>query len=206
MSSVTAADYGCIRTSETFGLGLEFGYTLILVQGLGPAQVVDALRAEPSGAGRGIDPIVQAALDGWDTVGVVAVPGDDGPWALVLTVTDELAMRPRLLEPLSLGRRMVMHSSNGGKPMHYFFWYEDGVLRTWFEWAADRSGSTPDDLVPLMREVGCDLEDELDLDVYDERAAVLALAERLTGVRITEDLLRDAEYQLVRVPDGPDEA
>jgi hypothetical protein len=35
--------------------------------------------------------------------------------------------------------------------------------------------------------------------------AVFALAERLTGVRVTEELLRDAEYQLGHVPEEPAE-
>lgn len=116
------------------------------------------------------------------------MPGDDGPWALVWAVTDDLAMRHRLMASLSRAGRVVVHSSNGGKPMDFFSWYEAGVLRTEFEAAADRSGSTPDDLVPLIRVAGCDLADALDLDVYDEKAAVLALAERLTGVRVTEEV------------------
>ncbi|WP_405578191.1 DUF6461 domain-containing protein [Streptomyces sp. NBC_01092] len=62
-------------------------------------------------------------------------------------------------------------------------------------------------LVSVMREVGFDLSEEED-DTgagVDTKAAVLALAERLTGVRVTEELLREAEYQLGHVPDEPAE-
>ncbi|MEU9924025.1 DUF6461 domain-containing protein [Streptomyces griseoluteus] len=41
--------------------------------------------------------------------------------------------------------------------------------------------------------------------VVDGKAAVLALAERLTGVRVTESLLQDATYQLGLVPEQPAE-
>lgn len=205
MSLVAAADYGWIRTSPTFDLALEVGYTVVLVQGLDPEQVRGVLRAEPCGMAVGIAPIVDATYDGMDVVGVVEVSGDDGPWSLLVSVTDEMAMRPRLLATLSQGRRVVAHSGNGGKPMDFFFWYQDGELRTWFESPWDRDGTTPDELVPLMRAVGCGVDEEADPDVYDEKAAVLALAERLTGVRIAEGFLPEAEFRLMRVPDAPRE-
>lgn len=205
MSLVAAADYGWIRKSPTFDLALEVGYTVVLVHGLGPEQLRGVLRAEPCGMAVGIDPIVEAAYDGVDVVGVVPVSGDGGSWSLLVSVTDAMAMRPRLLETLSEGRRVVAHSGNGGKPMDFFFWYQDGELRMGFESPCDRDGTTPDELVPLMRALGCDVDGEQDLDVYDEKAAVLALAERLTGVRIAEGFLREAEFRMMRVPGVPDE-
>ncbi|MFG2485578.1 DUF6461 domain-containing protein [Streptomyces virginiae] len=38
----------------------------------------------------------------------------------------------------------------------FFHWYEEGELRTTFEWPTDRTGSTPDGLNPLMMQVGLD--------------------------------------------------
>ncbi len=37
----------------------------------------------------------------------------------------------------------------------------------------------------------------------DTKAAAFALAERLTGVRVTDELVRDAVYELGLVPDEP---
>ncbi|WP_442813039.1 DUF6461 domain-containing protein [Streptomyces sp. NBC_01800] len=34
---------------------------------------------------------------------------------------------------LAASTRAVMHSSNGGKPVHLFHWFEDGRLRTAFD-------------------------------------------------------------------------
>ncbi|WP_411089623.1 DUF6461 domain-containing protein [Streptomyces sp. 061-3] len=47
-----------------------------------------------------------------------------------------------------------MHSSNGGKPVQLFHRFDDSELRTAFEWPSHRTGSTPDALNAVMREVG----------------------------------------------------
>lgn len=101
----------------------------------------------------------------------------------------------------------MAHSTNGGKPIDLFYWFEDGELRTTFEGASSRDGSTPEELIPLLREVGFPLtlegeHDEGAPDV-DRKAAVLALAERLTGIRVTESLLQNATYELGVVPEQP---
>ncbi|WP_284453794.1 DUF6461 domain-containing protein [Streptomyces sp. MRC013] len=99
----------------------------------------------------------------------------------------------------------MSHSTNGGAPIDLFDWFEDGELRTGFERPTNRYGSTPDELVPMMREIGFDLtEDEDDTGPdTDTKAAVLALTERLTGVRLTEELLRNAQYHFGHVPEAP---
>ncbi|OPC77072.1 hypothetical protein B4N89_41625 [Embleya scabrispora] len=211
-SSATAADYGWIPSSFVFPLGLEVGYSLTLVRGVPPEEVLRVMGAEPAGVCRGADELFErqeelvAEADEWDEsfiAGVCAVPGEGGDWALVLHFDGGIGMRPRFLETLSARSRAVTHSSNGGKPIHTFDWYEDGELRTGFEWPTVRYGSAPDDLLPMMRESGFDLREESDVDTYDRKAAVLALAERLTGVRLTEDLLDNSAYLLGHVPEEP---
>lgn len=88
----------------------------------------------------------------------------------------------------------MAHSTNGGKPIDLFHWYEDGQLRTTFEGASSRDGDAPDELVPLLREVGFPLTAE---GAHDENAP---------GVRVTETLLRDATYELGLVPEQPADA
>lgn len=68
----------------------------------------------------------------------------------------------------------------------------------------DRTGSTPDELNAVMREVGLNPTGDEDPDV-DSKAAVLALTERLTGVRVTDQLFTDAVYQTGEVPEAPAE-
>jgi hypothetical protein len=217
MTSVTAHDYAWIRSSALFGYALETGYTLSLVRGVAPREVLQVMGAEPQGACTGADALIERQdelgdpTDYWDesfVAGAFTVPGEGGDWTLVLHVADGgMGMQSRFLEALSGGGCAVAHSSNGGKPMHFFNWYADGELRTTFEWPTARAGSTPDALNSMMREVGFALsDDEAETsERVDTKAAVFALAERLTGVRVTEELLRDAEYQLGLVPEEPAE-
>ncbi|WP_374935421.1 DUF6461 domain-containing protein [Streptomyces resistomycificus] len=120
-----------------------------------------------------------------------------------------MGIAAQCVETLSKGSRVVAHSTNGGKPIHLFHWFEDGELRTTFEGPSSRDGNTPDELVPLLREVGFPLTSEGEHDEsapdVDRKAAVLALAERLTGIRVTESLIRDATYELGLVPEQPAE-
>lgn len=91
---------------------LNCGYSLALVRGLPPEEVLRVMGAEPQGTCGG-----------------------------------------RFMEAFSAGSRAVEHSSNGGKPLDGFSWYEDGELRTTFDGPTFRCGSTPDALLPMMREV-----------------------------------------------------
>jgi hypothetical protein len=212
MSSATAADYGWIRANSLlFAYGLEVGYTLTLVRGVSPSELLRIVGAEPRGVCEGLNELIeeqQDFLDGYDEwpdaflAGAFTVQGKGGDWTLALEFGGDLGTRPRLMEALSTKTRAVSHSSNGGKPMDFFHWYEEGELRTTFERPADRSGSTPDALNPLMLEVGLNPSGDEDPDV-DTKAAVLALTERLTGVRVTEELLAEAEYQVGEVPEEP---
>ncbi|WKD36444.1 DUF6461 domain-containing protein [Streptomyces xanthophaeus] len=213
MTSATAADYGWIRFSSLFAYGLEGGYTLTLVRGLSPAELLAVAGAESRETCDGFDELIHEhteILSGYEDwpesflAGAFTVPGEGGDWTLVLEFGGDLGTRPALMEALSAGTRAVSHSSNGGKPMDFFHWYEDGELRTTFEWPADRTGSTPDALNALMREVGLNPTGDEDPDV-DTKAAVLALTERLTGVRVTEKLLAGAEYLTGEVPEEPAE-
>lgn len=112
-----------------------------------------------------------------------------------------------LMTPVSLGRTVVSDYL-GGHGVSTFQWYVDGVLRTEFEplMPYGRDGSTPDDLVPLMRAIG---GFALDVDEFDDdkswlelpyQPATLALMEALTGVRVTLELLRESTYLSVEIP------
>ncbi|WP_329373323.1 DUF6461 domain-containing protein [Streptomyces sp. NBC_00669] len=216
MTSVTAQDYAWIHSSPLFGHALECGYSLALVRGVPPEEVLRVMGAEPQGTCAGVEELIQLQdelcdqLDYSDSsflAGAFTVPGEDGDWTLVWELArGGTGIQPRFMKALSAGGRAVEHSRNGGKPINGFSWYEDGELRTTFEGPTFRSGSTPDALLPMMREVGCDLRDEdRRSGGTDDKAAVLALTERLTGVRLTEEVLRDAHYRLGLVPDEPAE-
>ncbi|MGA5344424.1 DUF6461 domain-containing protein [Streptomyces griseoincarnatus] len=213
MTSVTAHDYIWIRTSPLFALMTEWGYTLTLVRGSTPREVLDAMGAEPCGTGEGVAGLIEANNehqrdDDWDesyVAGAFGVRGESDDWTLVLGFDWGLGLSKACAEGLSRGGRVVAHSRNGGKPIDLFHWFEDGELRTTFENPRWREGSTPDDLVPLLRDVGFPLtlagEHDDSAPEVARKPAMLALAERLTGVRVTESLLADASYEVGLVPD-----
>ncbi|MGW2035988.1 DUF6461 domain-containing protein [Streptomyces sp. NPDC001811] len=218
MNLVTAHDYAWIRTSPLFRHMMGSGYTLTLIRGRSPQEVLRAMEVEPRGTGQGTAGLIAADdahragvdHDYWDesyVAGAFKATGEKGDWTVVLGFDGGLGMP--CAETLSEGGRVVAHSSNGGKPIHLFHWFEDGELRTAFEGPSARDGSSPDELVPLLREVGFPLTPEGEHDEnapdVDGKAAVLALAERLTGIRVTEPLLQDATYELGLVPEQPAE-
>ncbi len=106
----------------------------------------------------------RAATDYWDDsfiAGAFTVPGTDGEWTLVFDFNGGVGMS-RFMPSLSQNGRAVSHSTNGGAPIDLFDWFEDGELRTGFEWPTNRYGGTPDELVPMMREIGFDLTEDED--------------------------------------------
>ncbi|MET9400943.1 DUF6461 domain-containing protein [Kitasatospora sp. NPDC002965] len=212
-SAPTAADYGWIRSPASFfGHLMDTGYSMLLVRDVLPEQVLGAMGGSPWGTCRGSGELGDAHAEfleecGDDPesalVGAFSVRDADGrDWAVVLELGSDLGARPELLATFSVGTRAVSHDSNSGKPMHFFHWYENGERRTGFEYPTHRDGTTPDDLNELLRDLGLDPDGDSD-PALDSKAAVLALAERLTGVRMTEELLRDAEYLVAEVPQEP---
>ncbi|MFE2416122.1 DUF6461 domain-containing protein [Streptomyces hokutonensis] len=211
MTTATAADYGWIRSATSpFRYALESGYTLVLVRGVSPAQLLALAEAEGRGVCAGLDELSEqheaflCESDGWDAcvlAGVCTVPGDEGEWTLALALGGDLGSSG-FMETLSAGTRVVSHASNGGKPMEFFHWYENGELRTGFEWPRVRTGSTTDELNSLICQVGLGLTDE-DISRADRKAAVFALTERLTGVRVTPELLTSAAYRTAEVFEEP---
>ncbi|GLF98247.1 DUF6461 domain-containing protein [Streptomyces yaizuensis] len=198
MISAIPADYSWISPSAPFGYALGAGYSLVLVRGIGPEKLLRHAGAEPDGRLTGFDAVAEehAGLldeyDGWPDstlAGVAAVPGEGGEWTLALELGgDTLGLNSRFMEAVSAGTRAVSVTGNASKPMSLFHWYEDGALRTGFEHPARRDGATPETLTTLITAVGLNPAGD-EAPGLDRTAAFFALAERLTGIRITEELL-----------------
>ncbi|MFE1800662.1 DUF6461 domain-containing protein [Streptomyces sp. NPDC059517] len=95
MNLVTAHDYAWIRTSPLFRHMMQSGYTLTLIQGRAPREVLRAMEAEPCGTGAGTAGLIEAddahraetGYDYWDesyVAGAFSVPGENGDWTLAL--------------------------------------------------------------------------------------------------------------------------
>lgn len=203
----TAADYGWF--GERFP-ELAQGYCLTLVRGLTPAGFLSRIGARPEPRYATLEAMFMPSLRLWDApghgsqsmIGVTTVPGGD--WALGIESTGFLGATEEVVVPLSAGTTLVSHYENfdaGGN----FYWVEDGEIRLRFDPLdpAWREGSSPDALVSVMRQVGFDLGEDGETEHPQE--ASFALAEYLTGVRVTAGLLGGSAYQcgIAPVPGAP---
>lgn len=205
---VTVAEYAWVADWLDSVSG---AYCLTLVHGLTPQDVLARIGALAEAAPRrGLGPLAEASAEIWEThqgsrllIGVTAVPGS---WSLGLEINGYLGVTPGIIVPLSAGTQVVSHYLNNA--VDRFYYVEDRDIRLYFEplFPAERDGSQPDALVGPMRQVGFELrqdEDVEDIDAEDDlpTAASFALAETLTGVRLTAELLEDSSYLWGVVPD-----
>ncbi|MEV8363052.1 DUF6461 domain-containing protein [Streptomyces niveus] len=126
----------------------------------------------------------------WRFIGATQVQGDGGPWTLAIEFNGWIGESDEYMSPASAGTQVLSHYQNASGRTS-FNWWEDGELRTTFEFPHSRRGSTPDDLVEAMRRVGFDVSPEGE---SPGQLAKLALAEELSGVRVTAGLLANSSY------------
>lgn len=203
--SVTASDYMWFEDRPE---GLSEAYCLTLAKGLAPTEFLRRIGSRPERQLHGIDALFEPSMDIWSEypekglfIAVTTVPGHDGDWALGVEINGYLGVTPEVIIPLSAGTQVVAHSRDI-EAVDRFYWVEDSDIRLTFTpfSACYREGSTPDAAVGPMREVGFDVsEDDVEADHPTE--AALALAERLTGVHLTPELLEQATYTCGVAPD-----
>lgn len=183
--------------SEAFP-GLREAYCLTLVEGVSPEELLRRAGAGPAGHHTGASELVEAAYDVWDEYDgdrlfIAATPL--GGWALAVEPNGYLGITAPVLAALSAGTRLVSHFRNVNAVDH-FHWQRDGHNLLHFEplFPARRDGSEAGAAAGIMREAGFDLTegDQHDHTLHTE--AAFALAERLTGVRLTAELLESAAF------------
>ncbi|ASU84679.1 hypothetical protein CDO52_19405 [Nocardiopsis gilva YIM 90087] len=184
MAVACPGDYAWLRETQP---DLAEAYCLSYVRGLTKAEALGRLGvAERHLRCLPIAEAVEAGLSAEDipplTVHALTVHG----WTVVVEPTGCRATRPECYRQLSAETELVSVRVLMEQRCE-FRWVVDGVLQTFFDAAtpAVRRGTRPDALEDQMRAVG--LTDEADLP--DPGAALLALAERVTGVRIRPEHL-----------------
>ncbi|MEV4224863.1 DUF6461 domain-containing protein [Nonomuraea sp. NPDC049725] len=123
-----------------------------------------------------------------------------GDWLLIVEVNGHLGVSRKTILPLSADTRLVSHSRNVNA-VGYFYWVEDGEIRLFFDplFPYSRHGSSPDELVEVMQRVGFDLAGDDSVSDNHDKAA-FALAEHVTGVKLTPQLLEESTYLCGLVP------
>ncbi|MEU6013633.1 DUF6461 domain-containing protein [Streptomyces sp. NPDC047515] len=201
MYEATAQDY--LWFDEHFPFLAE-AYCVTLVRGLTPDSLLTRLGATGVRRVTGMGDLTESAYGTWSDhdgdrlfVGVTGV----GEWALMVEPNGYLGISDEIVGPLSRGTTAVSHFRNINAVDH-FNWYEDGGRRLHFEplFAYARDGSDPDGCVDTMRAAGFDLSDDEERDYNLHTEAAFALAERLTGVRLTRELFDTSEFLGGSVP------
>jgi hypothetical protein len=218
----TAADY--VWFYEGFP-GLWEAYCFTLVEGLRPEEVVARLDARTEDvvtqvgewmddvpSRMSFDDLNSAASCGpgpygtWGAHFFGAVAVED--WCLIVEPNGFMGVDREIIKPLSAGTRLVSHFRNV-KAITRFCCVEDGEIRLTFEppFASDRYGGDPDGAVEAMRRAGFDLECGVQSgkifsseDVAARTGAVFALAENLTGIKLTAQLLVESTYLCAVAP------
>ena len=204
--TATASDYAWFEDDS----GLAESYCVTLARGLTPSGFLLRIGAQAAPSLTGLDLLCERSMDLWRAyegerllIGVATAQGDGGGWALAFEFNGYLGVTEELIVPLSAGTRVVSHYSSVAGP-DQFYWIEDRDIRLHFDPVepAYRDGSTPDAVADVMREVGFDLREDGD-NTEHCTAAALALAEHLTGVRLTPELLEASTYTCGIVPAPP---
>lgn len=191
----TAFDYTWFR--KRFA-GLAKMYCLTIVHGLTPAELLRRFEVRAETRVTGVGQLLESAFDTWErhiggrcVLGVTATQD----WALAIEPNGVLGVTETTATALSRGTTLVSHYRNVNAP-DSFYWIEDGDIRLHFEpsFPARRDGSDPDGLLRVMRKVGFDPRGSDERRHEQRTEAVFALAEYITGLRLTAELLDSATY------------
>jgi hypothetical protein len=190
----TGADYVWFENDFP---NLAEAYCFTLVRGLSPTEVAARLEGRPEAPLHGIAAVVDAAFAQYDLgrgdhqlVAMTTV----GAWTLLIEPNGFLGVTEDRALPASAGTSSISHFSNVNA-VGTFLWAEDQELRLCFDpmFPDVRSGSAPDELLDVMEQVGFPLQEE-DPEPDLSSSAAFALAEHLTGVAITPELLQNTAF------------
>jgi uncharacterized protein DUF6461 len=198
--TATTADY--MWFEERFP-DLAWAYAISLVHDLSPADLLQRLGGRYEGAVTGAGALTESAYDFYEPFvsertlfGMATVDA----WTLLVEPNGWLGTDEAKVLPASLGTCWVSHYDNGDANTDgCFLWAEHSELRLRFDLrnAGRRHGSGADELLNVIRRLGFEFPEEgteADIDPVPAVPAAFALAEQLTGVRLTPDHLQDADF------------
>ncbi|MET8983122.1 DUF6461 domain-containing protein [Streptomyces sp. NPDC004539] len=176
---------------------LAEAYCFTLVHDLSPADLLHRLGGTNEPALTGADEFVEAAFefsDRYDGKRQLVAMTTVGSWTLMIEANGYLGVTEERALDASAGTRWVSHFVNVNA-LDAFLWAEDSAPRLTFEpmYPDHRWGSTPDELLAVMRDIGFHFGDDIpELDL--SASAAFALAEHLTGVAVTPELLESTTF------------
>ncbi|MFF5336829.1 DUF6461 domain-containing protein [Streptomyces sp. NPDC013181] len=190
----TGADYAWFEDDFP---DIAEAYCFTLVRDLSPAELVSRLDGRPEEPLKGIAAVVDAAFAQHDLaegdrqlVAMTTV----GTWTLMIEPNGYLGVTEEQALPASAGTSWISHFTNINA-VGTFLWAEDQTLRLCFDpmFPEDRWGTSPDELLDVMRRIGFHFDDD-DPETDLSCPAAFALAEHLTGIALTPALLQDTTF------------
>ncbi|MGW0810449.1 DUF6461 domain-containing protein [Nonomuraea sp. NPDC002799] len=175
---------------------LADAYCLTYVQGLTPAELVARLGAQAEDFTLlSLGELIDAAYAGPDRDGMFLGATAVGDWVFMVEPNGLLGISDEIILPLSAGTRLVSHFLNI-KGNEYFYWVEDGTVR--FSFLADEgyAEEVPEELLETVERISSHYGGA---EPHDGPAFLLA--ERLTGITLTPQLLEESIYLSGAVPD-----
>ncbi|MFF3444257.1 DUF6461 domain-containing protein [Streptosporangium sp. NPDC002721] len=119
-----------------------------------------------------------------------------GDWTFVFD-PDWIGTQEDVITKLSEGTRLVSQAALSIKGLDYFHWCENGEIRFCFGCDNEPLEEEPDEIVDVMTEI-----DKLyPSSSYFYKGPAFLLVEHLTGIRVTEQLLKSSTFMWGVVPE-----
>lgn len=199
--SPTAADYMWFESEFP---DLADAYCIALIRAVAPDEVLRRLGGSPQTTTRGIEAAYDSAYQATERhEGFLALTGV-GEWTLSVEPNGFICSKDAAAATLSQGTTLVSHYLNVNC-VSRFLWIESNDIKVSFELQSPgtSSGAEADHVADLMADAGFVTTDDAEQDAYTITPASFALAEILTGVRVTPDLLRSSVFSCgtVKIPE-----
>ncbi|MEV1201752.1 DUF6461 domain-containing protein [Microbispora rosea] len=187
--------------------GLADAYCFTYVRGLTPEELMTRLGVRTEDCSR----VTLDELIRWRTLGAVAI----GDWVLLVEANGGLGVTEEIIMPLSAGTRLVSHFYLDVDSMDYFYWIDDGKIRFEFAYQEGYSHWIDDGKIQFMfrphetyaEEMPDELAETMERidSVYPpltdpSTGPAFLLAQRLTGITMTPNLLEESTYLCIVVP------
>ncbi|MFI7043461.1 DUF6461 domain-containing protein [Streptosporangium sandarakinum] len=174
---------------------LAEAYCFTYVRGLTPGQLVVRLGGRPEDfTPMTFDELVGTRYgNGYDTafLGAATI----GDWVFMVEPNGGLGADEEIITSLSAGTRLVSHFRDV-EGVEYFYWSEDGEIRFCFVADEGYSEEVPEEVVGIMRRI-----DAGHGHLPPGDGPAFLLAEHLTGVTLTPELLEGSTYLCGVIPE-----
>ncbi|MEV4217042.1 DUF6461 domain-containing protein [Nonomuraea sp. NPDC049725] len=117
-------------------------------------------------------------------------------WVLLVEPLGSLGVTEEIILPLSARTRLVSQYYLDIKCMDYFYWIEDGKIQLEFPYPERYSEKMPDELAETMQRI----DSVFPPHAYPHEGPAFLLAESLTGITLTPQLLEESTYLCGGIP------